>query len=63
MVREFLGSEQAINQSICEISGKVLGRFFAVSNLGSDTESIRGRELFSTKNPPFQKLEMGNLIV
>lgn len=53
MVREFLGSEQAINQSICEISGKVLGRFFAVSNLGSDTESIRGREIVLYQKSPF----------
>ncbi|XP_028360163.1 very large A-kinase anchor protein isoform X1 [Phyllostomus discolor] len=39
-VREFLVSEQVVNESTCEISeNKVLGRFFTVSNLGSDTES------------------------
>ncbi|XP_044796630.2 very large A-kinase anchor protein isoform X3 [Bubalus bubalis] len=53
MVREFLVSEQAINRSTCEISGKVLGRFFAVSNLGSDTESIRGREIVLYQKSPF----------
>uniref|UniRef100_A0A4W2HXE6 Crystallin beta-gamma domain containing 3 n=1 Tax=Bos indicus x Bos taurus TaxID=30522 RepID=A0A4W2HXE6_BOBOX len=53
MVREFLVSEQAINQSTCEISGKVLGRFFAESNLGSDTESIRGREIVLYQKSPF----------
>ena len=52
-VREFLVSEQAINQSTCEISEKVLGRFFAVSNLGSDTESIRGREIVLYQKSPF----------
>ncbi|XP_060990265.1 very large A-kinase anchor protein [Dama dama] len=53
MVREFLVSEQAINQSTCEISEKVLGRFFAVSNLGSDRESIRGREIVLYQKSPF----------
>ncbi|KAB0355386.1 hypothetical protein FD755_021894 [Muntiacus reevesi] len=53
VVREFLVSEQAINQSTCEISEKVLGKFFAVSNLGSDTESIRGREIVLYQKSPF----------
>ncbi|KAB0407656.1 hypothetical protein E2I00_019591 [Balaenoptera physalus] len=53
MVREFLVSEQAINQSTCEISEKVLGRFFAVSNLVSDTESIKGGEIVLYQKSPF----------
>nr|XP_030716857.1 very large A-kinase anchor protein isoform X1 [Globicephala melas] len=53
MVREFLVSEQAGNQSTCEISEKVLGRFFAVSNLVSDTESIKGREIVLYQKSPF----------
>ncbi|XP_059954623.1 very large A-kinase anchor protein isoform X2 [Mesoplodon densirostris] len=53
MVREFLLSEQAVNQSTCEISEKVLGRFFAVSNLVSDTESTKGREIVLYQKSPF----------
>ncbi|XP_032485993.1 very large A-kinase anchor protein isoform X2 [Phocoena sinus] len=53
MVREFLVSEQAVNQSTCEISEKVLGRFFAVSNLVSDAESIKGREIVLYQKSPF----------
>ncbi|XP_053774263.1 very large A-kinase anchor protein isoform X2 [Desmodus rotundus] len=53
-VREFLVSEQVVNQSTCEISeNKVLGRFFTVSNLGSDTGSIKGREIVLSPKSPF----------
>uniref|UniRef100_A0A8C6DMS9 Crystallin beta-gamma domain containing 3 n=1 Tax=Moschus moschiferus TaxID=68415 RepID=A0A8C6DMS9_MOSMO len=53
MVREFLVSEQAVNQSTYEFSGKVSGRFFAVSNLHSDTASVRGREIVLYQKSPF----------
>ncbi|KAM8905696.1 very large A-kinase anchor protein isoform 1-T1 [Lycaon pictus] len=53
-LREFLVSEQAVNQSTCEISeNKVLGRFFSVSNLVNDTESIKGREIVLYQKSPF----------
>uniref|UniRef100_A0A452QJ05 Crystallin beta-gamma domain containing 3 n=1 Tax=Ursus americanus TaxID=9643 RepID=A0A452QJ05_URSAM len=53
-LREFLVSEQAVNQSTCEISeNKVLGRFFSVSNLVNDTESIKGREIVVYQKSPF----------
>ncbi|XP_039735034.1 very large A-kinase anchor protein [Pteropus medius] len=52
--REFLESEQAVNQSTCENSeNKELSGFFSVSNLISDTESIKGREIVPYQNPPF----------
>lgn len=52
--REFLVSEQVVNQSTCEISdNKLLGRFFTVSNLGSDTESIKEREIVLSPKSPF----------
>uniref|UniRef100_A0A8C3WWS9 Crystallin beta-gamma domain containing 3 n=1 Tax=Catagonus wagneri TaxID=51154 RepID=A0A8C3WWS9_9CETA len=54
-VREFLVSEQTVNQSTCEISEKVLGRFFAVSNLVSDTESVKGREIGLYQKSPFSE--------
>ncbi|XP_074217768.1 very large A-kinase anchor protein isoform X2 [Camelus bactrianus] len=53
IVREFLVSEQAVNQSTCEISEKVLDRFFAVSNLVNNTESIKGREIVLYQKSPF----------
>ncbi|XP_027440493.2 very large A-kinase anchor protein [Zalophus californianus] len=53
-LREFLVSEQAVNQSTCEINeNKVLGRFFSVSNLVNDTESIKGREIVLYQKSPF----------
>ncbi|XP_058411629.1 very large A-kinase anchor protein isoform X3 [Diceros bicornis minor] len=46
IVGEVLVSEEAVNRSTCEISeNKALGGFFSVSNLVSDTESIKGREI------------------
>lgn len=46
VIREFLVSEQAVNQSMCEISeNKLLGKFSSISNLVSGTESIKGREI------------------
>ncbi|XP_037381568.1 very large A-kinase anchor protein [Talpa occidentalis] len=45
MTRKFLVPEQAVNQSTCEISEKPLGKFFSVSNLVSDTEAIKGKEV------------------
>uniref|UniRef100_A0A673TMH9 Crystallin beta-gamma domain containing 3 n=1 Tax=Suricata suricatta TaxID=37032 RepID=A0A673TMH9_SURSU len=52
-VREFLVSEQAVNQSTCEISeNKILGRFFSVSNLVKDTESTKGREIVLSQKSP-----------
>ncbi|XP_037689995.1 very large A-kinase anchor protein isoform X2 [Choloepus didactylus] len=54
VVREFLVSEQAVNQSTCEISeNKVLSRFFSVSNLVSDTEASKGREIVLYQKSPF----------
>ncbi|XP_054433374.1 very large A-kinase anchor protein isoform X2 [Pteronotus mesoamericanus] len=52
-VKEFLVSEQVVNQSTCEISeNKVLGRFFTGSNLGSDTESFKGKEVVPYPKSP-----------
>ncbi|KAK7812538.1 hypothetical protein U0070_014871, partial [Myodes glareolus] len=46
VIRDFLVSEQAVNQSMCEISeNKLLGKFSSISNLVSGTESIKGREI------------------
>ncbi|XP_069328576.1 very large A-kinase anchor protein [Eulemur rufifrons] len=54
VVREFLVSEQAFNQSTHEISeNKILSRFFSVSNLVSGTESIKGREIVLYQKSPF----------
>nr|XP_012622430.1 very large A-kinase anchor protein isoform X1 [Microcebus murinus] len=54
VVREFLVSEQAVNQNTHEISeNKILSRFFSVSNLVSGTESIKGREIVLYQKSPF----------
>ncbi|XP_055994567.1 very large A-kinase anchor protein [Sorex fumeus] len=54
IVRDFLVSEQEVNQSKCEISeNKVLRRFFSVSNLARDTEPIKGREIVLYQKSPF----------
>lgn len=46
IVREFLVSEKAINQSMCEIrENKILSRFLSIGNLVSGTESTKGREV------------------
>ncbi|XP_048202427.1 very large A-kinase anchor protein [Perognathus longimembris pacificus] len=46
IVRDFLVSEQTINQNTHAISeNKRLSKFFSVSNLVHDTESIKGREI------------------
>ncbi|KAM5275258.1 very large A-kinase anchor protein [Hipposideros larvatus] len=53
-VREFLVSEQEVNQTTCEISeNKVLAQFFSISNLLSDTESIKGREIVPYQESAF----------
>lgn len=53
IIREFLVSEQAANQSTCEISAnKLLGKFSSISNLVSGTESIKGRETVSCLQSP-----------
>ncbi|KAM6162453.1 very large A-kinase anchor protein [Erethizon dorsatum] len=53
IVREFLVSEKAINQSTCEISeNKILNRFLSMSNLGSGTESTKGREIVLYQKSP-----------
>ncbi|KAH0500022.1 Very large A-kinase anchor protein [Microtus ochrogaster] len=53
IIREFLVSEQAANQSTCEISAnKLLGKFSSISNLVSGTESIKGRETVSCQQSP-----------
>ncbi|XP_052015131.1 very large A-kinase anchor protein [Apodemus sylvaticus] len=53
IVREFLVSEQAVNQSTCEISeNEVLNKFSSVSHLVSGTESIRGREIVPYQESP-----------
>ncbi|XP_022359026.1 very large A-kinase anchor protein isoform X2 [Enhydra lutris kenyoni] len=53
-LREFLVSEQAVNQGTCEISdNKVLGRFFSVSDLVNDPESAKGREIVLYQKSPF----------
>ncbi|CAK6441578.1 unnamed protein product [Pipistrellus nathusii] len=42
-LREFVVSKQVVSQSTCEISeNEVVGRVFSVSNLASDTESMKG---------------------
>ncbi|XP_026933395.2 very large A-kinase anchor protein isoform X1 [Acinonyx jubatus] len=52
-LRDFLVSEQAVNQSTCEINeNKILGRFFSVSNLVKDAESIKGREIVLYQESP-----------
>ncbi|KAL2805211.1 very large A-kinase anchor protein [Daubentonia madagascariensis] len=54
IVREFLASEQAVNQSTHEISeNTILSKFFSVSNLLSGTESIKGREIVLYQKSPF----------
>ncbi|XP_038200724.1 very large A-kinase anchor protein isoform X2 [Arvicola amphibius] len=56
IIREFLVSEQAANQSTCEISeNKLLGKFSSTSNLVSGTESIKGREIvpYQQQSPGF----------
>ncbi|XP_064129149.1 very large A-kinase anchor protein isoform X1 [Loxodonta africana] len=59
-VREFLVSEQAVNQSTCEINeNKVISRYFSVSNLVSDTESIKGREMVLYQKSPFSGKGVG----
>lgn len=56
IVREYLVSEQVVNQSKCKISEtKGLGRLFSVSNLASDTEPIKGREIVLYQNFPFSE--------
>nr|AOY33851.1 beta-gamma crystallin domain containing 3 [Castor fiber] len=46
VVREFLVSEQEVNQNTCEISeNKILRKSFSISDLVSDTESIKGKEI------------------
>lgn len=53
IIREFLVSEQAANQSTCEISAnKLLGKFSSISNLVSGTESIKRRETVSCQQSP-----------
>ncbi|XP_023561807.1 very large A-kinase anchor protein [Octodon degus] len=53
IVREFLVSGKAINQSTCEISeNKILNRFLSISNLVSSTESAKGREIVLYQNSP-----------
>lgn len=53
VVREFLVSEQAVNQSTCEISeNEVLSKFSSVSHLVSGTESIKGREIVPYQECP-----------
>ncbi|XP_004675328.1 PREDICTED: very large A-kinase anchor protein [Condylura cristata] len=45
ITRKFLVSEQAVNESTCEVSGELLDKFFSVSNLLSGTETIKGKEV------------------
>ncbi|XP_027268244.1 very large A-kinase anchor protein isoform X2 [Cricetulus griseus] len=55
IVREFLVSEQAVNQSTCEISdNKISGKFSSssISDLVSSTKSIKGREIVAYQQPP-----------
>ncbi|XP_071070977.1 very large A-kinase anchor protein isoform X2 [Dasypus novemcinctus] len=60
IIREFLVSEQAVSQSTREINeNKVLSRFFSVSNLVSDPESTKGREIVLYQKPPFSGNEAG----
>nr|XP_005548414.2 very large A-kinase anchor protein isoform X1 [Macaca fascicularis] len=53
VVREFLVSEQPVNQSTQISENKVLSKFFSVSNLASGTESIKGREIVLYQKSPF----------
>ncbi|XP_001086806.4 very large A-kinase anchor protein isoform X1 [Macaca mulatta] len=53
VVREFLVSEQPVNQSTQMSENKVLSKFFSVSNLASGTESIKGREIVLYQKSPF----------
>lgn len=54
IIREILVSEEAVNQSKCEISeNKVLSKLSSVSNLASDTESIKGKEIVLYKKSSF----------
>ncbi|XP_060028076.1 very large A-kinase anchor protein isoform X2 [Erinaceus europaeus] len=58
-VKEFLVSGQPENQSTCKITeNKVLGSFLSVSNLVSDTESIKGREIVAYQKSPFSGNEL-----
>ncbi|XP_029400077.1 very large A-kinase anchor protein isoform X2 [Mus pahari] len=53
VVREFLVSEQAVNQNTCEISeNEVLSKFSSMSHLVSGTESIKGREIVPYQECP-----------
>ncbi|XP_051047673.1 very large A-kinase anchor protein [Phodopus roborovskii] len=54
IVREFLVSEQAVNQSTCEISdNKVSGKFSSsINDLLSGTKSIKGREIVPYQQSP-----------
>ncbi|KAM4889138.1 very large A-kinase anchor protein [Thomomys bottae] len=54
VVRDFLVSEQTVNQNTHSISeNKRLSKFFSISNLVHDTESIKGREIV-----PYQKTQL-----
>nr|XP_037858335.1 very large A-kinase anchor protein isoform X1 [Chlorocebus sabaeus]XP_037858336.1 very large A-kinase anchor protein isoform X1 [Chlorocebus sabaeus] len=53
VVREFLVSEQPVNQSTQISENKILSKFFSVSNLASGTESIKGREIVLYQKSPF----------
>ncbi|XP_012329570.2 very large A-kinase anchor protein isoform X1 [Aotus nancymaae] len=53
VVREFLVSEQPVNQSTQISESKVLSKFFSISNLASGTESIKGREIVLYQKSPF----------
>lgn len=56
IIREFLVSEQPVDQSTCEISeNKLLGKFSSISNLVSGTESIKGQEIvpYQQQSPGF----------
>ncbi|KAG8517045.1 Very large A-kinase anchor protein, partial [Galemys pyrenaicus] len=50
--RKFMVSEQAVNQNTCEISGKLLGKLFSVSNLVSAKESFKGKEIVLYQKSP-----------
>ncbi|KAL0614570.1 Very large A-kinase anchor protein, partial [Plecturocebus cupreus] len=52
VVREFLVSEQPVNQSTQISENKVLSKF-SISNLASGTESIKGREIVLYQKSPF----------
>ncbi|XP_006868656.1 PREDICTED: uncharacterized protein LOC102821967 [Chrysochloris asiatica] len=59
-VREFLVSEQAVNQSTHEMNEKkILSRFFSVNNLLSSTESIKGREIVLYQKSLFSQSGVG----